>query len=235
MLQASEPILLGRDQRQRGLVPPQRLAACHALVIGVGAIGRQVALQLAALGVPRMTLFDDDTVQIENLAVQGYWPDDLYKPKVEATAVLGRRIYPQLQVQPIAERFQRSTAKHWPADADLLVFACVDKIGTRRMLWEALRDRAAFFADGRMNAEVIRILAVGVPALDEGYRKTLFGAAEAYNGPCTARSTIYTAAIAAGLLIGQMTKWLRDLPLDADFTLNLLANELSVPSGSAAL
>ena len=41
-----------RDIRQRGLVPPERLAACHAVVIGVGAIGRQVALQLAAVGMP---------------------------------------------------------------------------------------------------------------------------------------------------------------------------------------
>ena len=51
-----------RDVRQRALVPPSALAACHALVIGVGAIGRQVALQLAALGLPRMGLIDDDVV-----------------------------------------------------------------------------------------------------------------------------------------------------------------------------
>ena len=74
---------------------------------------------------------------------------------------------------------------------------------------------------------------MAAPALDDSYRKTLFGAAEAFNGPCTARSTIYTVSIAAGLLVGQMTKWLRDLPLDADLTLNLLANEMTVPSGSA--
>jgi len=43
---------LDRDVRQRALVPPARLAACQALVVGVGDIGRQVALQLAALGVP---------------------------------------------------------------------------------------------------------------------------------------------------------------------------------------
>ena len=40
-----------RDLRQRDIVPPDKLAACHALVIGVGAVGRQVALQLAAMGI----------------------------------------------------------------------------------------------------------------------------------------------------------------------------------------
>src|SRR5712691_13074770 len=62
-----------RDIRQRSIVPPERLAACHAIIIGVGAIGRQVALQLAALGMPRLTLFDEDNVRVENLAPQGYW------------------------------------------------------------------------------------------------------------------------------------------------------------------
>ena len=35
----STPIL-SRDVRQRGLVPPDRLARCHAIVIGVGADDR---------------------------------------------------------------------------------------------------------------------------------------------------------------------------------------------------
>lgn len=42
-----------RYSRQADIVPPERLAACKATVIGVGsAIGRQVALQLTAIGIP---------------------------------------------------------------------------------------------------------------------------------------------------------------------------------------
>ena len=51
--------LQDRDLRQREIVPPERLAACHGIVIGVGAIGRQITLQLAAVGIPRMTLILD--------------------------------------------------------------------------------------------------------------------------------------------------------------------------------
>ena len=79
-----------RDVRQRDLVPPARLAGCHAVVVGVGAVGRQVALQLAAFGVPRMTLIDPDTVSVENLAPQGFWESDLGRSKVEAVAGIGR-------------------------------------------------------------------------------------------------------------------------------------------------
>ena len=105
---AGLPAPAERDLRQRELVPPARLAACHALVIGVGAIGRQVALQLAAVGVPRLTLVDPDTVGPENLACQGYLAEDLGAAKVLASAGLCRRIYPQLQVEAQPERFRRS-------------------------------------------------------------------------------------------------------------------------------
>ena len=61
-MSSPDPVLADRDIRQRDLVPPARLAMVQAMVIGVGSVGRQVALQLAALGVPAMTLFDDDRV-----------------------------------------------------------------------------------------------------------------------------------------------------------------------------
>jgi hypothetical protein len=34
--------LAGRDILQREVVPPEKLTGCHAVVIGVGAIGRRV-------------------------------------------------------------------------------------------------------------------------------------------------------------------------------------------------
>ncbi|CAN5166382.1 hypothetical protein BH11PLA2_BH11PLA2_52990 [soil metagenome] len=43
----TDPALTDRDLRQRDLVPPARLAKVHTMVIGVGSVGRQVALQLA--------------------------------------------------------------------------------------------------------------------------------------------------------------------------------------------
>ena len=218
---------LERDIRQRSLVPPERLAACQGLVVGVGAIGRQVALQLAALGVVRLTLCDDDVVSVENLAPQGYGVEDLGQPKVQATAAACRRCNPEMVLTTRAERFRRSTAQAFASGA-WVAFACVDSIATRRLVWEALHDRVACFVDGRMHAEVIRVLASAEPSTDRYYPTTLFAAEEAFLGACTARSTIYTASIAAGLMVGQFTRWLRRLPVDPDLTLNLLSSELTV-------
>jgi sulfur carrier protein ThiS adenylyltransferase len=79
-----------------------------------------------------------------------------------------------------------------------------------------------------MSAEVLRVIAAGEPVLDDFYPRTLFSAEDAYVGARTARSTIYTASIAAGMMVHQFAKWLRGLPVDADHTLNLLAAELTV-------
>ena len=102
----------------------------------------------------------------------------------------------------------------------------------RRMIWETVRSSASSFVDGRMSAEVLRVLAVNEPAVDDYYQQTLFAPEEAYAGACTTRSTIYTASIAAGWMVHQFAKWLRRLPVDADLVLNLLAAELTVGGAS---
>jgi sulfur carrier protein ThiS adenylyltransferase len=223
--------LQDRDLRQRELVPPARLAECRAMVVGVGAIGRQVAMQLAAVGVPQIDLVDHDEVAVENLATQAYWPQDLGQAKVHATADLCRQINPALDVHAHAGSFRRTSPKSIAAFHDrqkrMVVFCCVDSIATRRLVWETVRYRAALWTDGRMSAEVIRVLAASDPQGHDYYDSTLFGPDQAYAGSCTAKSTVYTASIAAGLMLTQFTKWLRQLPLDRDLTLNLLSAELS--------
>jgi molybdopterin-synthase adenylyltransferase len=224
-----------RDLRQRDLVPPGKLGCCAALVIGVGAVGRQVSLQLTAMGVKYLTLVDFDTVDVVNLAPQGYAPEDLGNPKVQATAEWCLRLNPDLLVYPINERFRRSSPKTimcFGAARELdvrrlTVFSCVDSISARGIVWDVVKDRASFFADARMSAEVIRVLASDRPAVDAHYPATLFAQDQAYAGACTAKSTIYTASIAAGLMLSQFTRWLRGLPLDRDLLLNLLAGELT--------
>lgn len=219
------PFLADRDLRQRDIVPPAKLAACKITVIGVGAIGRQVAIMLAAMGVSWLQLWDFDAVEVVNLAPQGYFPADLGRPKVDATAALLRQINPALQIHPMLERFRRSTK-----ECGNVVFACVDSIETRQLIWETLRSKVDFLCDGRMSAEVLRVLTVADEPGRKHYPTTFFTTGEAFQGACTARSTVYCASIAAGIMIGQFTKWLRGFPCERDLTLNLLAAELSVIS-----
>lgn len=211
-----------RFSRQRDIVPADRIADCKATVIGVGAIGRQVALQVSTMGIPWLQLIDFDRVEWSNLASQGYLEGDMEQSKVNATLELCRKINTAIQVQTVPERFRRSMA------IGNAVFCCVDKIAVRRLIWESMKDKVSFFVDGRMNAEVLRILTACDIESREHYPTTLFNTDEAFIGPCTAKTTIYCANIAAGLMLAQFTKYLRQLPIDPDIQLNLLASELSV-------
>ncbi|MHC4792444.1 MAG: HesA/MoeB/ThiF family protein [Planctomycetota bacterium] len=216
---------MGNDERysrQRDIVPPERIADCKATVIGVGAIGRQVALQLAAMGIPWLQLIDYDRVEWSNLASQGYLEGDMGTLKVNATLELCWRINAATQIHIVPDRFRRSM------EIGNIVFCCVDRIDVRRLIWEAVKDRVNFYSDGRMSAEVLRILTAGDFESRKHYPTTLFNSDEAFVGPCTAKTTIYCANIAAGIMVAQFTKYLRQLPIDADIQLNLLASELNV-------
>ena len=209
-----------RYSRQADLVPDGRLQLVEATVIGTGAIGRQVALQLAAIGVPKIKLVDFDKVEDGNLAAQGFMEEDLGKLKINAVAELCRKINSEIEVKEEDGRFRRSM------DVGNVVFCCVDSIETRKFIWEAIYNRVQLFVDGRMSAEVLRILAVDGPESAKYYPDTLFSAEEAYRGSCTAKSTIYTSNVAAGMMVGTLAKKLRNLPIDHDVQLNIMTNEL---------
>jgi molybdopterin-synthase adenylyltransferase len=211
-----------RYSRQRDIVPPERVAACRATVIGVGAIGRQIALQLTAMGIPWLQLVDFDLVEKSNLASQGYLEDDLGQLKVDATAKICRQINADVEVLVVPERFRRSM------EIGNAVFCCVDSIDVRRLIWQAVREQVGFYCDGRMSAEVLRVLTACDAESRSHYPSTLFRTEEAFVGPCTAKTTIYCANIAAGMMVAQFAKYLRQLPVEADIQMNLLASELSV-------
>ena len=216
------PRVPDRFERQQELVPRERILKEFVTVIGVGAVGRQVALQLTAIGVPKLKLIDFDEVEPSNVTTQGYLADDVGRPKVQATADLCQQIEHLLDVEEIRDRFR-------PAhEIGTAVFCCVDSISTRAAVWRSVERRCEFWADGRMLGEVVRTLVASARQGRKHYATTLFPQAEAQVGRCTSRSTIYAASLAAALLVHQYTRYLRDLRLDVDATFNLLAGEYVV-------
>lgn len=208
-----------RFVRQQDLVPRSRLAEVTATVIGVGAIGHQVSLQLAAVGAQRLQLVDFDTVDLSNVTTQGYLAEDVGQAKVQATAAAISRLDSTIVVETVVDRYRPRM------EMGAAVFCCVDFITARAAIWRSVGPQCQFWADGRMLSEVIRVLAVAGNIGRDHYPATLFAQTEAVPGRCTAHSTIYVASIAAGLMVHQFTRWLRDLDVDRDTSLNLLAGE----------
>ena len=213
-----------RYDRQADLVPQQRLAELKTTVIGVGAIGRQVAIQLTAIGVRNLQIVDFDTVDLSNVTTQGYPNSKIGLLKVAALSEDLQMIDPSIRLEQVPERWQPHLR---PGEA---VFCGVDSISARTAIWKNVNVRCQFWCDGRMLGEVVRILTVSEDAGRRRYPTTHFDQSEAQAGRCTSRSTIYTANIAAGLMVHQFTRWLRQVSIEPDLSLNLLASELFTAS-----
>jgi molybdopterin-synthase adenylyltransferase len=216
-----------RFARQQELVPAERLAPLLVTVIGIGSIGRQVAHTLAAIGARRMQLVDFDHVEDTNRTTQGFWAEDVGQLKVLATARDIARLDPSIELEQVEDRYR---PKLEVGDA---VFCCVDSIETRGAIWRSVGQRTRFWADGRMLADTIRVLVAADEVGRQHYPTTLFPESEAHAGRCTAMNTFDSAQIAAGMMIHQFRRWLRDMPVDSDTSFNVLASELVVHCGAA--
>ena len=211
-----------RYSRQKDIVPPERIAACQATVIGVGAIGRQVALQLQPWASRGSNWWISTWSRRATWPAKATWKRIWASSRSRPPRAQCQRINSAIEIMPIAERFRRSM------EIGNAVFDCVDQIDVRRLIWEAVRNSAPPLLDGRMSAEVLRVLTVCDSQSRRHYPTTLFRSEEAFVGACTAKTTIYCANIAAGMMLAQFTKYLRHLPVEPDIQLNLLASELSI-------
>lgn len=218
-----------RFSRQADIVPAEKLASLKVTIVGTGAIGRQVALQLAAMGVSDLTLVDFDIVEEGNLAVQGFLEKDLGEAKVNAVADLCEEINSNISLNVVEDKY---TIAIEPGD---VVFSCVDKMDVRSFLHETVMNKAKLFIDGRMAAELFRVLTAFDQETHDYYRQTLFTDIEASPIRCTAKTTIYGSNIIAGIMIGQFTKWLRGVDLYCDINMNLLTVQLTADTPATAV
>lgn len=228
MTTVNEPSVPARFSRQDGLAPHQILAQVRALVVGLGAVGRNVASQLTLMGVGKLTLIDHDAVDVVNLAPQGWRPDQLGLNKAEAAAEDCRRLNPDCVVETLPRRFARSDFRRTENAA---VFSCVDGAPTegRKAIWEScLKGGAGWFGDARAAGEVIRILAC--PGLYENhpYEKTLFSQNVAFQGACSSKMVTYGAATAASLLVSRFAQAIRgDRRKFSDHLYNILEDDIT--------
>jgi len=95
-----------------GLAGQERLARARVLVVGAGGLGSPVLAYLAAAGVGRIGIVDDDAVDITNLQRQIlYETADIGKPKAATAAERLHALNPQIALDVIATRFDASNAR----------------------------------------------------------------------------------------------------------------------------
>lgn len=114
-----------------------RLRRAHALVIGAGGIGSPVIQYLAAAGVGRLTIVDDDRVDASNLQRQVLFSTaDLGRPKVEAATAQVARLNPHVDTVSLIERADATTLPEQLRGADVVIDGC-DNFDTRLAVADA--------------------------------------------------------------------------------------------------
>lgn len=215
MLQLEE-----RHLRSASIIDQGAIQAHPVAIIGVGAIGSHLAETLAKLGVLRFTLIDPDEVDTVNLGVQGFYECEVGKPKVEAVGKRLRLIHQEVEVHAFEEAYRPELI---PSQA--AVFCCVDSIKVRRGIFRDYCNRRwAVFFDGRMAAESLRVFCIDrTPDAFHAYQASLFPSHEAFRESCTARATIYCAAMAAAILCAQYKRWAMHQNPDPDLQCDLFS------------
>jgi len=159
LLRYSRHILLD----ELGIEAQQKFSRAHALVIGAGGLGAPAALYLAAAGVSRLTIADDDDVDLTNLQRQIlYASEDVGRPKVERAKAALVRINPEVMVHALGERVDDARVAALVATADV-VLDCSDNFATRHAINRAcvayrapLVSAAAVRFDGQVSVFDLR-------------------------------------------------------------------------------
>ena len=121
----------------------EKLKRGSVLVIGAGGLGCPALLYLAAAGVGRITVIDDDRVEVSNLQRQIlFTAEDVGEPKAAAAARRLAALNPHVALKPIVGRLTRANALDLVAAHDVVIDGS-DNFATRYLVNDAcvLADR----------------------------------------------------------------------------------------------
>ena len=184
--------------RQADIIPMSTLGT-SITIVGCGAVGSFTALTLAKMGFLNLTVYDMDTVDDVNMNCQFFRHSDIGEAKVTA---LNKLIHDFVGVGIKVHHYEIK-----PTDiiSDSIVISAVDNMAVRKHLFET--SDCKHIIDPRMAAEyaTLNVCSMVDPIAKEHYSKTLFSDDQAVQEKCTAKSTMYTVNLLAGL-IGKTVK-----------------------------
>jgi len=137
------------------------LSQKSALVIGAGGLGGPALLVLAAGGVGRLVVIDDDAVESSNLNRQPLFrEEDLGRRKALVAAARLKALHPDLAVEGLDQRFTAAAAERLASSVDVVVDGS-DNFTTKFLASDAtLRVRKPLIHGGvlRTTAQILTIM-----------------------------------------------------------------------------
>ena len=199
------------------------------IVAGIGGIGSNVAFQLARMIPANLTLYDDDNVEMVNMAGQLFSSNNIGESKVNAIANMIYDYTSMKQVLAIKDKF---TSDKEPGDIMICGF---DNMRARRTFFNSwynhISDKSeeernkCLYLDGRLSMDTLQILCIRG---DDQYnieryeREFLFADYEADATVCSMKQTTYLACMIGSLMVNLFTNFIANslnpvIPYDLPF------------------
>lgn len=188
-----------------------KISEQQVVLAGVGGIGSYVAFLLSRLNIRRLSLLDDDRVEIANLSGQFYGLSDINKYKVSAMRSKLADYSSFYGVDAYAKRFTAEDGGYYTGKIMICGF---DNMIARRiyyMAWKQQLERLSveqqkecLFIDGRLAAEEYQVFCIRG---DDEYNKTryerdfLFDDSEAEATVCSYKQTSFMANQIASTMV----------------------------------
>ena len=166
-------------------------------IVGCGAIGSSVALQLARLGADNFHLYDFDKVNIENIGVSQYEDKDIGTPKVVALRSHMLNINDHVAVCPVIDKFES-----YSGTKDGILILGLDSMKARMDIVELLAqcpDKPNIVIDGRMGAEHYQQYIYKNITLAQ-YKKNWYSDEDSDSEPCTRKATSYCSNMSGSFI-----------------------------------
>ena len=193
-----------------------------ATIAGVGGIGSWTSLLLSRISQTiRITLYDDDNVEVVNLAGQMFSSNQVGLRKVYAAQEV-IRYFSGSYCNAAPYRIASTTSIY-----DNIVICGFDNMEARKILYRLWKARAKsfpvaeqgefLFIDGRMNAEEFQIFSI---IGDDDYNmkryeeEFLFSDAEVAPAVCSYKQTTYCASMIASFMINSLVNFLSNQNLE---------------------
>ena len=192
-------------------------------VIGAGATGSWLVLQLARLGITNITVYDFDTVEEHNVPNQAYGVKHVGESKVDALKNI---------VGWDTGTVIKSKNRYFGQRLNGYVFLMVDSMAERKRIYEEhikMKSAIKLLIEPRMGLDVGRIYNVNPVSLrdNEMYVKTYYSDDETEVSACGASLTVVTSAMTiASWCARQLINHEAGIELDNEILLDMKYNAI---------
>ena len=184
------------------------------IVAGCGGIGSNLCFQLARMIPANLTIYDDDNVEMVNMAGQLFSYKDIGKSKVDAITDMIMSYTSMRQINAIKDMFTNTT------EAGDIMMCGFDNMRARKIFFESwynhiskkpIEERAkCLLLDGRLSIDTLQIFCIkGDDAynINKYQSEFLFSDYQADETVCSMKQTTYLACMIGSLMVNLFTNF----------------------------